>query len=106
MPDFETFLTEACESVLLEVLGASGRVSTTWWLAKSGLPLSDCSWRPEEFDEALVEPFQPIGALVIEARILTGFYGRLGARYVRGDSLSFADEVEKARSLYAQARRL
>jgi hypothetical protein len=106
MPDFETCLTEVCESVLLKVLGANGKASTTWWLVKSGVTLSDCSRRPEEFDEALVELFQPIGALVIEARILTGFYGRLGARYVRGDSLSFADEVEKARSLYAQARRL
>ena len=80
MPDFEGALTEVCEAVLSEVLGAAGRDTTSWWLARSGTSLSDCARRPQEFDDALVEMFQPMGALVIEGRILGRFYRTMGGR--------------------------
>ena len=104
MPDFDSRMKEACESVLSEVLCTSGKGSTAWWLARAGVSFSDCSKRPLEFDDALVELFQPMGALVIEGRILSRFYRTLGAAYDRGDSLCFADEVGKARLLFEQAR--
>ena len=105
MTDFETSLAEVCESVISETLSSSGRDSTRWWLAREGVSFSDCSKRPQEFDDALVELFQPMGALVIEGRILSRFYRTLGAAYVKGDSLCFMDEVSKARLLFEQARR-
>ena len=73
MPDFEDALNEVCQSVLSEVLGGTGRDATSWWLARSQVNLSDCAGRPQEFDDALVEMFQPAGALVIEGRILVRF---------------------------------
>jgi hypothetical protein len=104
MPDFESCLSEACESAMFDVLSGSGKRSISWWLGQSGLGFSDCSRRPQEFDDALVELFQPMGALLIEARILSRFYRSQGARYQRGDSLSFADEVRKARRLFGEPR--
>jgi hypothetical protein len=100
MPDFDSSLKEVCESVLSEMFSPSGKESTTWWLARVGISFSDCSKRPQEFDDALVELFQPMGALVIEGRILSRFYRNLGAAYDRGNSLCFADEVDKARLLF------
>jgi hypothetical protein len=100
MPDFDESLNEVCRSVLSEALGASGRDTTSWWLARSDVNLSDCAARPQEFDDALVELFQPMGALVIEARILARFYRNLGARYERGLTLCFADEVQRAKELF------
>ena len=100
MPDFDDSLNEACHSVLLEVLGPGGRDTTSWWLAKSAVSLSDCARKPQEFDDALSELFQPTGALVIEARILARFYRNLGARYERGPTLIFADEVRRAKELF------
>ncbi|MDG6954271.1 MAG: hypothetical protein JRN33_04730 [Nitrososphaerota archaeon] len=103
MRDFDDALTEVCRSVLLEVLGERGRHSTSWWLARSGVSMADCARKPEEFDDALVELFQPMGALILEARILSRFYRSQGKRYQRTDSLSFADEVGRARSLFGAA---
>ena len=100
MPDFEGALTEVCETVLSEVLGAAGRETTSWWLARSGTNLTDCAKKPQEFDDALVEMFQPTGALVIEARIMARFYRNLGSRYERGLTLSFSDEVQRAKELF------
>ena len=56
-----------------------------------------------DFDDALVELFQPVGALILEARILARFYRSRGARYERGDTLVFADEVAEARRLFGDA---
>ena len=100
MQDFDDALTEVCTSVLLEVLGEQGRHSASWWLAKSGVIMADCARNPQGFDDALVELFQPMGALIIEARILSRFYRSQGARYERGDTLVFADEVAKAKRLF------
>jgi len=100
MPDFDNSLNEVCHSVLLEVFGPGGRDATSWWLAKSDVSLSDCARKPQEFDDALSELFQPTGALVIEARILARFYRNLGARYERGSTLIFADEVRRAKELF------
>jgi hypothetical protein len=97
MASFDACLNEVCESVLCEVLGASGRSSALWWLARMGLSFSDCSAKPREFDDALVELFQPMGALVIEGRILSRLYKTHGVKYTETDSLCFADEVSKAR---------
>lgn len=106
MPDFESCLNEACEAVMTEVLSTTGRNSTAWWLARTGVSFSDCSRRPQDFDDALVELFQPMGALLVETRILARFYRSQGARYERGDGLNFADEVNKARLLFdTRARR-
>ena len=102
MPDFDEALTEVCESVLSEVLGATGRDSTSWWLAKSNVSLSDCARRPQEFDDALIERFQPAGALVIEGRILSRFYRKIGTRYESGPELCFTDEVQKAREAFSR----
>ena len=100
MPDFDDSLNEVCRAVLAEALGASGKDATSWWLARSDVSLSDCASRPQDFDDVLVELFQPTGALVIEARILARFYRNLGARYERGLTLSFADEVQRAKELF------
>ena len=100
MPDFDESLTKVCGSVLSEVLGESGRDTTSWWLARADASLSDCARRPQEFHDALVELFQPMGAQVVETRILVRFYRNLGARYERGPTLSFADEVQKAKELF------
>ena len=100
MQDFDDALTEVCRSVLLEVLGERGGHSTSWWLAKSGVSMADCAKKPQEFDDALVELFQPMGALILEARILSRFYRSRGARYERSDTLVFADEIVQARRLF------
>ena len=102
MPDFERALTEVCETVLSEVLGAAGRETTSSWLARSGTNLSDCARRPKEFDDALVEMVQPMGALVIEGRILGRFYRTMGGRYERGTELCIAEEVQKAREAFGR----
>ncbi len=104
MSDFESCLNEVCESVISEVLSASGKHSTSWWLGQSGVSFSDCSKRPQDFDDALVHLFQPMGAILIEARILMRFYRGRGACYRRGDSLNFAEEVEEARRLFEETR--
>jgi hypothetical protein len=101
MPSFEACLREACEAVMSEVLSASARASTSWWLPRPGLKFSDCAAKPQEFDDALVEIFQPMGALIIEARILSKLYRSRGARYQKADSLNFADEVNRARNLFS-----
>ena len=99
MQDFDDALSEACVSVLLEVLGDRGRHSASWWLAKSGVNMADCARRPQEFDDALIELFQPMGALIIETKILSRLYKSRGAKYKETDSLCFADEVSRARIL-------
>ncbi|MDG7006651.1 MAG: hypothetical protein JRN06_00235 [Nitrososphaerota archaeon] len=100
MTDFDSQVEQACELVMSEVLSPTGRESTKWWLARMGVTLSDCSMRPREFDDALVELFQPMGALIIEAKILSRLYRSHGARYDETDDLCFADEVNKARLLF------
>ena len=103
MRDFDDALTEVCRSVLSEVLGERGEDSTSRWLAKSGVSMADCARKPQEFDDALVELFQPMGALILEARILSRFYRSRGARYERGSTLVFADEIAEARRLFGDA---
>jgi hypothetical protein len=102
MPDFDSCLNEVCESVISEVLSTRGRSSSSWWLAQAGFSFSDCSRRPQDFDDALVELFQPLGALLIEDRILTRFYRGLGAKYRRSGDLHFSSEVTKARRLFEE----
>ncbi|MDE1853264.1 MAG: hypothetical protein KGI38_05905 [Thaumarchaeota archaeon] len=99
MPDFDDAPTEVCKSVLLEVLGGRGRNSTSWWPAKSGVSMADCARNPQDFDDALVDLFQPMGALVIEAKILSRLYRRHGAKYKETDNLCFVEEVNRARLL-------
>ncbi len=101
--DFDALFQEACESTMREVLEESGMKSLSWWLDKSGVALSSSSLRPAEFDDALVDTFRPMGAIILETRILRRFYNELGAKYVSGDSLSFRDEVERARRLFEGA---
>lgn len=99
MQDFHDALTEVCRSVLLEALGERGKGSASWWL-ESGVAMADCAKKPQDFDDALVELFQPMGALILEARILSRLYRSQGKRYQRTDDLSFADEVDRAKTLF------
>jgi len=98
--DFDALFQETCESTMKEVLGENGMRSVSWWLDRWGVDLSSSSLRPEEFDDALVHLFQPMGAILIEARILGRFYRAQGASYRKGDSLNFAKEIEEARRLF------
>ena len=87
-----------------EMLGESGMKSVAWWLGKSGVSFSDCSRMPRDFDDALVYLFQPMGAILINARILERFYREMGKCYRRGDSLNFAEEVEEAKRVFEKTR--
>ncbi len=98
--DFDALFQEACESTMREVLEEGGMKSLSWWLGQSGVALSSSSLMPAEFNDALVDTFRPMGAIILEAKILRRFYNMLGAKYVGGDSLSFSDEVERARRLF------
>jgi hypothetical protein len=92
MQDFDSLLNRVSESVLTEVLGEHGNLPR--W---SRIDAADCGRKPHEFDDALVDVFQRMGALLIETKILTRFYRSIGARYSRSDDLNFAEEVRKAR---------
>jgi len=98
--DFDAQFSEVCESTMREMLGEGGMKSVAWWLGKSGVSFSDCSRRPQDFDDALVHLFQPMGAILIDARILERFYREMGKCYRRGDSLNFAEEVAEARRVF------
>ncbi|QQG48719.1 MAG: hypothetical protein HY247_08300 [archaeon] len=102
--EFDAQFSEVCESTMRETLGESGTKSVVWWLHQSGVSMKDSSLRPQDFDDALVDLFHPMGALVIETRILARFYRGQGAKYSRGGSLSFGDEVAKARRLFGGPR--
>lgn len=98
--EFDAKFSEVCESTIRETLGESGMKSVAWWLCQSGVSMKDSSLRPQEFDDALVDLFHPMGALVIEAKILARFYRALGTSYHPADSLNFGDEVRKAKRLF------
>ncbi len=98
--DFDAKFREVCESTMRGMLGENALKSFSWWLARAGVSLSDSSLRPQEFDDALVDLFHPMGALLIETRILARFYRIQGAKYQRSDSIDFGDEVKKARQLF------
>jgi hypothetical protein len=104
MEDFDSRLSRICEFVLSEALGQSGWNPVTHSVSRFGISSADCSTKPWEFDDALVDLFQPIGALLIETRILTRFYRSIGARYSRSDDLNFSAEVEKARAQFEKLR--
>jgi hypothetical protein len=63
----------------------------------SGVNIADCCKDPQQFDDALVDVFQPMGALLIETKILVRFYRSIGAKYSRNVDLNFAEEIRKAR---------
>jgi hypothetical protein len=92
MQDFDSRLNRVSESVLSEALGEHGN-SSRW----PRIDPADCCKEPQEFDDALVEVFQRMGALLIETKILTRFYRSIGAKYSRSDDLNFAEEIRKAR---------
>jgi hypothetical protein len=95
MLDFDSCLDRICESVLSEVFGRS--------LSRSPyLNVADCCRKPQEFDDALVDMFQPMGALLIETKILTRFYKSVGAKYSRSNDLNFAKEIGRARLVFAK----
>jgi hypothetical protein len=84
--------------VFSEFLGENGNLQ-----GSSRINPADCSKDPQEFDDALADIFQRMGALLIETRILTRFYRSIGARYSRSDDLNFAEEVRKARIDFEEA---
>ncbi|HEV2138497.1 MAG TPA: hypothetical protein VGR53_06615 [Nitrososphaerales archaeon] len=67
------------------------------WAKGSGLNIADCRRNPQQFDDAIVDMFQPMGALLIETKILTRFYRSIGAKYSRNGDLNFAEEIRRAR---------
>jgi hypothetical protein len=85
--------------VLSEVIGKNGNLP-------GGLRINseDCCRKAQEFDDALVDVFQRMGALLIETRILTRFYKSIGTRYSRIDDLNFAEEIRRARIEFTKAR--
>ncbi len=101
MQDFDSSLNRVSESVLAEALGEHGNPSR--W---PRINAADCCKEPQEFDDALVDVFQRMGALLIETKILTRFYRSIGARYSRSDDLNFAEEVRKARIDFERSREI
>jgi uncharacterized protein with PIN domain len=101
MQDFDSRLNRISESVLSEALGEFG--SLPRWLR---IDAADCYKEPQEFDDALVDAFQQMGALLIETKILTRFYRSIGARYSRSDDLNFAEEIRNARIDFERLRRI
>ena len=98
MPDFEECLAKACESTLKDVLGLSGFASTIYHLSINGISLRDCARRPADFDDYLSVLFNPVGATLVEGRILKRFYRDCFARRFRwGDELNFCEEMKRAR---------
>ena len=92
MQDFDSRLNRVSQSVLSEALGDYG--NPPGW---PRIRAVDCCKKPQEFDDALVDVFQRMGALLIETRILTRFYRSIGSRYSRNDDLNFAEEIRRAR---------
>jgi hypothetical protein len=90
--------------VISEVLGPCEEGRTSSQFRRLGISPADCCRKPQDFDDVLVDRFQPMGALLIETRILTRFYRSIGSRYSRGDDINFAEEVKKARREFAKAR--
>jgi hypothetical protein len=101
MQDFDSRLNRVSESVLSEALGEYGN-SPRW----PRINAADCCKEPQEFDDALVDMFQRMGALLIETKILTRFYRSIGARYSRSDDLNFAEEIRKARIEFERLREI
>ena len=96
MQDFDSCLDRVCESVLSEVFSVNGN-----WVKCSDVNFADCSRTPQQFDDALVDMFQPMGALLIETKILTRFYRSMGKKYSRNGDLNFVEEIRKARLEFA-----
>ncbi len=101
MPDFEACLAKACESALRETLGQSGFASTVYHLSRNGISLLDCARRPTDFDDAFSVIFNPVGASLIEGRILKSFYKKYnGGGFRWGDDLNFCEEIRRARKVF------
>ncbi len=101
MTAFEAAMASACESTLKEVLGLSGFASTVYRLSMNGVSLRDCASRPADFDDFLSVLFNPVGATLVEGRILKRFYsGYLNGRFGWGDGLNFVEEVRRARKAF------
>ncbi|MDV3277101.1 MAG: hypothetical protein LYZ69_01370 [Nitrososphaerales archaeon] len=104
MAEFEAAMASACESTLKEVLGLSGFASTVYRLSMNGVSLRDCASRPADFDDFLSVLFNPVGATLVEGRILKRFYGEHTAIVFRwGDSMNFCAEVRRARQAFEDA---
>lgn len=93
---FERVFGAQCEQALVEVLGASSLASTVHRFSKDGLSLVDSARRPAEFDDALSVLFNPVGAILLEGRILKRFYRSIGMRFEWDDGMVFKEEVEEA----------
>jgi len=98
MTEFEAAMASACESTLKEILGLSGFASTVYRLSMNGVSLKDCGRKPADFDDGLSVIFNPVGATLLEGRILRRFYREnVVGGFQWGDGLNFCEEVRKAR---------
>jgi len=94
--EFERAFGVQCEETLREVLGASGFTSMIHYFVEHKLSLTDSAGRPAEFDDALSFLFNPVGAALLEGRILKRFYHSIGMRFEWNDGRVFKEEVEEA----------
>jgi hypothetical protein len=94
--EFELAFGVQCEHVLREVLGASSFASTVHYFIEHRVSLADSARRPAEFDDALSVLFNPVGAVLLEGRILKRFYQSIEMRFEWNDGKVFREEVEEA----------
>ena len=93
LAEFEHAFEVQCQQALGEVLGASSFAWMVHNFSKDGLSLVDSARRPAEFDDALSVLFNPVGALLLEGRILRRFYRSIGLRFEWNDGMIFKEEV-------------
>jgi hypothetical protein len=94
--EFERAFGVQCQESLKEVLGASGFASTAHYFIEHALSFSDSAVRPAEFDDALSVLFNPVGAVLLETRILKRFYHSIGMKFEWNEGRVFKEEVEEA----------
>lgn len=94
--EFERAFEVQCEQALAEVLGSSSFASILHCFGNEGISLADCAKRPSEFDDALSVLLNPVGAVLLEGRILKRFYQSIGMRFEWNDGKVFREEVEEA----------
>jgi hypothetical protein len=94
--EFERAFGVECEHALREFLGTSSFASTVHYFIEHAVSVADSARRPSEFDDALSVLFNPVGAVLLEGRILKRFYHSIGMRFEWNEAMVFKEEVEEA----------
>ncbi|MDG7022969.1 MAG: hypothetical protein JRN45_00450 [Nitrososphaerota archaeon] len=101
MDGFEEAFSAACEEALKEMLGKGAFASTVYHLSRNGVSLPDGAKRPADFEDALSVVFNPVGASLVEGKVLKSFYRKYGEDgFMWGDGLNFCEEVRRARQMF------